>query len=115
MKTMIASGLAVAATTGAIATAGTANADAYEFLNYLHSRGWVGSNGGDYRLMRLGLEVCEVIKSGGDGYHAAAMTYANTDDSVDRFDAVDFTVAAVINLCPQFDHRGSAVRSDTLA
>jgi hypothetical protein len=114
MKKLVITGLTAAAIVGSVASAGTASADADGFLNYLHSQGWIGSEGGDYRLMRLGLEVCEVIKSGGDGYQAAAVTYANTDDSVDRLNAADFTIAAVRHLCPQFYNSGSGDANNAL-
>jgi hypothetical protein len=42
------------------------------------------------------------------------VTYANTDDSVDRLNAADFTIAAVRHLCPQFYNSGSGDANNAL-
>lgn len=99
---------ACAATGAAIAalTAAPAKADSASFLAVVHAMGWY-SSAGDADLLDAGYAACSLLSiPGNDGNDVAAAIYRNTGWDVDIDDARLFVIAAVENLCPEFDNRG---------
>lgn len=84
---------------------GQARADAtpvQNFLDEVHALGF-GSSSGDAGLVRNGLAICAYIGRGHNGLQAAEMVYNSTGLDVDAYDAANFVIASVENLCPQFN------------
>jgi len=100
--------VAVTAAVAAVLAAPTAHADSSSFLDALHDEGWYNSATGDVGLLRQGYAVCDALNYY-NGQQVAALIYSSTDLSVGAEDAARFVLLAVTNLCPQHDHRASAV------
>lgn len=105
--------LGLCATLGAVLaaawlTAPPAHADASGFLDQVHGLGFY-SNNGDGALLASGYGVCTMIsRPGVTGYDAARVIYNNTGYDVDANDAANFVIAAVEQLCPQYDGRNKS-------
>ena len=83
-----------------------ARADASGFLDQVHGLGFYSKNG-DGALLASGYGVCTMIsRPGVTGYDAARVIYNNTGYDVTADDAANFVIAAVEQLCPQYDGRG---------
>lgn len=82
-----------------------ARADSASFLAVVHSLGWY-SSAGDADLLDAGYAACSMLSiPGNDGNDVARAIYRNTGLDVSIADAQLFVIAAVENLCPEFDHR----------
>jgi hypothetical protein len=106
MKKKIGAALLGAAAT-ALISCPSASADTQDFLNDLYAHGWY-SHGGDASLVRGGYIVCQMMAQGYNGVYAAESVYRNTGADVTADDAAEFVIFAVEDLCPQYDHRGTA-------
>lgn len=77
-----------------------------DFLNDVRALGFL-SDDGDSGLIRNGLAVCAYIADGNNGLQAAEMVYNSTGLDVNAYDAANFVIASVTNLCPIFDNSGA--------
>lgn len=81
-----------------------AHADPDDLVSWAHSNGF---NGTASTIVMRGSLVCADLQVGGNGEAAARDLWLNTGIT-DMDDARRFVIAAVDNLCVQFDHRGQA-------
>lgn len=81
----------------------TAKADSGELVAWATSNGFSGS---PQAVILRGSLVCADLAGGDNGEQAARDLWLNTGIQ-DIGDARLFVIAAVDNLCPQFDHRGA--------
>lgn len=85
-----------------IALAPSAQADDVElYLEVLHDRGITASSG-DGTLVRVGMEICDLIAAGFPPMTVAAKVYRETDDSISSGDAGYIVGAAIGGLCPEY-------------
>lgn len=101
---LIALGGLVAAATLAIVMP-KANADSGDLVTWAVNNGFSGTS---QAIIVRGSLVCTDLSLGSNGEQAARDLWVNTG-IVDIDSARQFVIASVVNLCPQYDHRGDAV------
>lgn len=86
-----------------------AHADADGYLTDVIGMGFTHTDGVS-GLLQLGYAICETLSIPGiDGNDVAREIYVNSGLSVSRADSIDIVIAAVENLCPEYDHRGESI------
>jgi hypothetical protein len=90
---------------GATIGTGIAKADSGELVTWAQNNGYVGTT---QSIIIRGSLVCADLSMGLNGEQAAQDLWLNT--GIETITGARlFVIAAVVNLCPQYDHRGQVL------